>query len=879
MRMRIMSMYIDYHRWCKVTIKLRKGITVEKKSVNLHQTNYLMKRAYIILLLTMVIGTISLRAAEMPAKRKVYMSYILHGNMNYDRYVRTTLWRDFPVIYDNLLTFMDEHPDFKGQLQFSGQTLGSLQQVAPQVLEHAMRIHKRGQLNFTGTFYSEPVNVNMDGEINYRCALLGTRIVEDFLSEATDGFYLQERAYHPQLPWILNGANVSWTPIITNDNAWRPFRLVGMDGSESVCVPITRSKPIQRAVNAPANSLITIEEDYEIPQKFSRTYKQVAEFNASSTDVEIVWITVKEYIERFGLDEKRYIDHAAKAGSMSNGTYSRWTADPLDIKVQRSTVRAMEDFRAANIFDALLHYAEGWHPDKAIEQSRVVPTDNPMVWNIERADLYPDVESKYLAREGVVTELSRAEHLLLWAVNSDSKGWYPLYEKRVERDNALKNSSLYSQSVIYEGMDDIARRVKLKGFDTYFMALAMEASERRQIRINSERAYDIYDYASGKALGSVCRPTADGYCIEFETQIPSYGYTIFGAKECANIEHSQWREGNVVSTDGIKIEATNDKVILTEGGKRIELSFAPFQLKPLADIDAGERVDYWREAKQYGATRTKVRGSELIVDRQIDWLLHLRQHFVIEGGRVRCEVMLLVPHPTLIRRKGGDAKSFDPRGFDMVINYGKPCKTVFDIPYGITQYDRRGVGHFCLLSMCAMQGAEDGVLVSPRTGEQGFTVDADKGVMTLYLGASTQSGPLKEVVPQFVTPVNVKQEAAWALEPFHGNYTHTILFDTFDGKWQESGALRAMQRSTTPLYIRECYPAKRVSAREAMEPRMSLLRSSSGDVEVTSAEVREGRLRCRINERSGARHEVVLTTPRGGCRFTIGPFGIIEKEF
>ena len=121
-------------------------------------------------------------------KKKVYMSYILHGNMNYDRYVRPTIWRDFPIIYDNLLDFMDEHPDFKGQLQFSGQTLNSMRQAAPEVLEHAMKIHKRGQLNFTGTFYSEPVNVNMDGETNYRCAWLGTKIVEDFVGQ-TDGFY------------------------------------------------------------------------------------------------------------------------------------------------------------------------------------------------------------------------------------------------------------------------------------------------------------------------------------------------------------------------------------------------------------------------------------------------------------------------------------------------------------------------------------------------------------------------------------------------------------------------------------------------------------------------------------------------------------------
>ena len=215
------------------------------------------------------------------AKKKVYMSYILHGNMNYDRYVRPTIWRDFPIIYDNLLDFMDEHPDFKGQLQFSGQTLNSMRQAAPEVLEHAMTIHKRGQLNFTGTFYSEPVNVNMDGETNYRCAWLGTKIVEDFVGQ-TDGFYLQERAYHPQLPWILNNANVSWTPVITGDDSYFPFRLQGMDGSESVCVPITRQKIVEKIKSAPENSLIVIEEDYEIPSSFTSTYNSMAKFNAEN---------------------------------------------------------------------------------------------------------------------------------------------------------------------------------------------------------------------------------------------------------------------------------------------------------------------------------------------------------------------------------------------------------------------------------------------------------------------------------------------------------------------------------------------------------------------------------------------------------------------
>lgn len=815
------------------------------------------------------------RQSEKPAKKRVFMSFILHGNMNYDRYVRTTLWRDFPVIYDNLLTFMDEHPDFKGQLQFSGQTLGSLKQAAPHVLDHAMRIHERGQLNFTGTFYSEPVNVNMDGETNYRCALLGTRIVEDFIGKKSDGFYLQERAYHPQLPWILNNSNVSWTPIITNDDSWRPFRLSGLDGSSSVCVPITRSKPLEKVVVAPENSLITIEEDYEIPQKFSRTYAQVAEFNATHQDIEVVWITVKEYIEKFGLAEEQYVDHSAKADDLAHGTYSRWTADPLDIIIQEHTDHAMTDFRSANIFNALLHYAKGWNLDKEISQCDVAPVEDPLAWNIERAELYPDVEPKYLTRNGKVTTLSRSEHLLLWAVNSDSKGWYPLYEKRSERITSLLNSSALSKAIINDGMDKLAENIKLNGYDTYFMALCMEHASKRKITIESDRAYAIYDYATGKSLESLCTRNAEGYTIEFEAELPSFGYTVFGAKRVENAEVKAWNEGNTITSGDISICASEDKVVINDGGRKTELSLAPFQIKALAEMKTGEGNDKWREAKQYGATHTKVCGSELVVDRQLDWLLHMRQHFVIEQGRVVCNISFTAPHPTIIRRLGAEARSFDPRGLDLVIATGKPCKTIFDIPFGLSEYTKGGEGHFCLLNMCALEGADGGLIVTPRSGEQGFSVDADKGEMTLYLGASTVSGPVKDVTLTFVTPVNVKQEQSWYLEPFHGTYNHTITFDTYSGSWQQSGALQQARQATTPIYIRQCLG----SAKGSLAAQGSLLESSSRSVDITSAEVIDGKLSVRLNERMGKSERVKLNVAKRCIEVDIKPFGIAQQEF
>ena len=825
------------------------------------------------LLATIFCGGVAMaQTSQKPAKKRIYMSYILHGNMNYDRYVRTTLWRDFPVIYDNLLTFMDEHPDFKGQLQFSGQTLNSLKQAAPHVLDHAMRIHKRGQLNFTGTFYSEPVNVNMDGETNYRCALLGTRIIEDFLGTKTDGFYLQERAYHPQLPWILGNSNVSWTPIITNDNSWRPFLLSGLDGSRSVCVPITRSKVLNRVADAPANSLLTIEEDYEIPQKFSRTYAQVAEFNATHDDIEIVWITVKEYIEKFGLGKEQYVDHSAKVHDLAHGTYSRWTADPLDIIVQENTDIAMRDFRSANILDALLHHTKGWRVDKAVAENDLTTIDNPLTWNIERADLYPDVEPKFLAREGKITTLSRSEHQLLWAVNSDSKGWYPLYEKRSERITALQNSSALAKSVIYDGMAKLAENIKLKGYDNYFMALCMDHAAKRKVTLSTDHPYAIYDYATGKPLASSCVRSAEGYTIEFEADMPAFGYAVFGAKLIEKAEVKSWREGNTISADGVTVTASEDKVIVNDGGRVTELALAPFQLKALTEMKQGEGDGEWRDAKQYGPTRTKVCGAELIIDRQIDWLVHMRQHFVIEEGRVLCDVSFTMPHPTVIRRVGGAARSFDPRGLDLLISTGKSCKTVFDIPFGMSEYDKAGEGHFCLLNLCALEGSDGGVVVMPRSGEQGFSVDADKGEMTLYLGASTVSGPIRDVKITFVTPVNVSQEPAWYLEPFHGTYHHSIVLDSYKGKWQDSNELQQIKTAATPLYVRQCLATKKGT----LAPQGSLLNSSSKDVEVTSAEVVDGKLQVRLNERRGKSESVELTTEKAKSRVEVKPFGIVQ---
>ena len=95
------------------------------------------KRALMSILLFLVSAPVS------AAPKKVYCSYTLHGNMNYDRYPRSTIWEKFPETYQNILDFVSARPEFKGQIQLSGQTFKTLQRIAPEFLRQASELQRR----------------------------------------------------------------------------------------------------------------------------------------------------------------------------------------------------------------------------------------------------------------------------------------------------------------------------------------------------------------------------------------------------------------------------------------------------------------------------------------------------------------------------------------------------------------------------------------------------------------------------------------------------------------------------------------------------------------------------------------------------------------
>ena len=638
----------------------------------------------------------------------------------------------------------------------------------------------------------------------------------------------------------------------------------------------------EKIARAPGNSLIVIEEDYEIPQHFSETYTKVARFNEEHPDVKVEWITVKEYIDRFGLGEEQYVDHTVKARNPENGTYSRWTADPLDIRVQEATNAAMADFRSAQMMNALISVRTGQSVDVPFDRAGIVLERDPLTWNIENTDLYPDVEERYLSRDGEVTVLSKAEHLLLWAVNSDAQGWDPLYERRRERIWSLKTCSNLSRTLIDTALDRLSTRIRMKGFDKYYIVASLEQARTATVSFEEDSPCLYYDLQTGKALTSSSFFNGGKVLHDVDIPLPAFGYKAIGVRRTETAGNALWSQGSTIEQDGIRLTAEGGNVLIERGGDKMVLELEPFQIRALAEVTDGTNDDIWRPSREYGPVRTEVRslnGSvQLRLLSQPDWQVHLEQIFTIRRGEIVCDMSFTFPNPCLVRQNGPfTGRKYLPGGLDLVLKTFKPGKPYYDIPYGISAA-LDGVSYLCPLTTCFLQQEGGGIIVSPQTGEQAFKVDAGEGEVTVYLGSSTTSGPIHDVSLVFDSPTHVTHEPAWYSEPFHGTYAHRIIFRPYDGDWEEEHVPLAFRNFSSPVYVRECNASRRLSGKR-LPAEGSLLTIDSPDVDVTMMDVsRVGGMSIRLNGRTGHEREVRLETGGRSYSVNVPPYGIVTKE-
>jgi hypothetical protein len=264
------------------------------------------------------------------------------------------------------------------------------------------------------------------------------------------------------------------------------------------------------------------------------------------------------------------------------------------------------------------------------------------------------------------------------------------------------------------------------------------------------------------------------------------------------------------------------------------------------------------------------------IDRQVDWVVHLRQEYELHTDYIDCTWSFTFPHPTLIRKVGA-FKNFNdlfrPEGLMARLETGRSGQVFYDVPFGITSHDVKGSSYVCVQNFALLQQNGQGVVLAARIGAQAIAVDAASGSLGLALGASTPSGPVRNPY-MVVDGLNIEHESPWYAEPFVGTHVHEFVIFPYSGQWSDEGVPARVRTMLNPPFLFEL-PSRQSSVQE-MPAKGSFLKLEPSNMELTHVEATASGIEVRLNER--CKRESKGTIQMGGRQASYGaqPYGIVE---
>jgi len=763
----------------------------------------------------------------------VYVTLIYHGNMCWDRYTKDQIRRDFTKAYRLIVDVWKKHPELRSNVELSGVTVKTLQQTAPDLLEDMKRLEKTGRLVFVGTHYAAQVNLCTDEETELRSIRLGTEINRRELGVKVHGFWPQEISYYPQLPRVLREAGLEWTVIRPIKFRKRPIRLRGLDGSEIIGIPLCNMQLIedfeQLYDQCSDGDLIAFGGDFEAnwPDILSRLLKAVNNLRKKGKRIEFA--TVPEYLMKHPIvevEEMPVFRASNPEESDKSPSLSRWVSDPLDIIVHEQTKRAMYAVRHAETLATLVKEAYGVDVNLPIEKSKMTLIDDPAGWSIEDVKDFPQVETDYLSLEGKPTMLSRMWHYLLLGVNSDSRGWYPIIERRRHRICSLKNAELLALEVISNALRVIGGRISLIGMkgDHLFVVYNPLRNRKAHITLRLDSPYKFFD-VNDEEIPSFSRLTSEGIITEAIVDVPDYGYTIIKAFKKGKLEKSEWRPGKSIQKGSLRLEYENGSLKLRRGDEEIELFLEPFKLRLLGK-DEKPRIVFFKADNATVKIRKRL-NPEMIVYSRLDWGVGFKANFTLEEDVLRCEVEFDFRSPSYV----GEGR-WMPNGLTFSVK-SKPGNVYYDIPYGVVKHHYDEECHIAASRFAALQSDESGVAMISTSGAQSFKCNAKEGLLGIVLGASTIGTPIEPPKIVFMENGQFHHQLKTDGEIFAGKYRHTFVIYPYKGDWRDADVPHKARQENESVYVVEV-PKEGEVTRGDEPPAKSFISLHPRNVEITA---------------------------------------------
>ncbi|NJD04858.1 MAG: hypothetical protein FIA99_20165 [Ruminiclostridium sp.] len=721
--------------------------------------------------------------------KKIYLSVIMHANMLYDRFGKDEILDKFPKMYRYIVESIQKYPEIRVGFELSGVTVLLLKKHAPDILEGLKDIVKAKRGVFLGTYFSDPLNMCTDEYFNYWNAWLGTEIIRRELGEPS-GFYPQENSYHPGMPAILNKLGLKWMTVPSIPNK-KPAYVKGLDSGTIVGVPceVADYDKFERFYEEyPDNSIIVPIIDSEYHPNFDKIIKKLAEMKEAGKEIE--WMGIPDYLKAFKPEGEYFYPPMTSVDLF----YSRWITSPENIRVHEATMEAVKLYHDAVKLKEMIKGEYEHDIDIPYKDSTVIEEKNIITAEIESLSCLPDIDREYLSKDGTVSTLTRAFYLLLWAMNSDARGWFPLVQKTRERMDSFLAASALCRDVIDRGLHYVKHQ---KGYSDSDVMLVYNPhmKEGFDVCIKTGKALEFDNINKSDAMNLKSQAGVETI-VRFQGDAKPFGFLKYRHSDI--YDRFRWEDGRSVenASSGLslqdysleyKFNNTHMTVYLnmpafieTKNGT-VEMDFIKYPgFKPVF-VQAGHKL--------YPCMR---------IGRKLNESIYVTENYTLKDDCLECEWEFYFPRDIILGNL-----TWETNAIEAVIR-GKFNKTYYNIPGGIIEHNSED-GRMAALNFAIATGDGNGVSVVSLTGSQCFRFDRNTGELALSLGASTL-GPSSVpahmgVDPECTNGSGIYQFEKFGFVTFKGAYRHRFAIIPFTGKREDCGIDRRAELCNKNVYI------------------------------------------------------------------------------
>lgn len=710
--------------------------------------------------------------------KKIYLSFLLHGNMCYDRYTKHEIREKFPILYATGLRELRRFPQVTAHIDFPGLTTLSLKHHAPWFVDELRPLIAGKQVVMVGCQYGASHAMCSDEESDLIASRLGMQLIRDELQPDVATFFPQEIAFHPQMPYVMNQVGARRLIVAPPDRWLHPKRVTGIDGSQVDVYPldkrfcdVARLEELYDA--AEDGDFVLTGGDFEMLGNIEAYVRQIAALAEKGKIIE--WTTVERYEQEIGVREE--VDAPGPFGYTTNDTvaspsFSRWVAHPDDPAWHIEAVRAADALRTAGFAEAAaaLHGLESgnvpWQERWTTEPA------NPWARDFEHATEFPEAESRYLTG-GEPTLLSRAWHHLLIGLNSDSSGWAPWQPRTRHRMDAMRSSQALAAEVTQRFAQQLAQKLQPFPMETSDMILVLNPAPARTVEVTVPTTQAACVIDSNRQECPCSTSFRNGkWEATARVDLPAYGYALFGMIPATAPAVPTWENGSVAEFADWRVELAGGFLVLQGPGGDVSLSLPSFHLADPAGVAPEEDVVPTWETATARTLRTPL-GAELEVFQEVAWTVWLRLVIALRSDRVEITAELTVDRP----RRIGDSTGFNPEGLLLQFR-GQPGCGIYDIPYATIAHPNDEPSFVAAQRFAGLESASGSFGVVALGGNQSFRLDARNGTIGASLGASVRGRPDLRPECRMQPDGRAKHTFVSKGDPFFGTttYRYALVF-------------------------------------------------------------------------------------------------------